>query len=214
LRTRPTLILFLKEPRPGRVKTRLGAGIGMTAAAWWFRHQAARVIRRLGRDPRWRLVLAVSPDREGLASRVWPSGLPRWPQGAGDLGARMARALRGMPPGPVLIVGADIPDLGAAHVAACFRLLDRHAAVLGPAPDGGYWAVGLRRGGRAAPARLFRGVRWSTEHALADTLASLRPLDVGLGPVLTDVDGVGDLERGVADPRGEPLPHLQRPHLK
>lgn len=191
--TRPTLVLFLKEPRPGRVKTRLGAGIGMTAAAWWFRHQAMRVIRRLGRDPRWRMVLAVTPDAEGLTSRVWPAGPPRWPQGRGDLGARMARALGAMPPGPVLIVGADIPDLGAAHVAACFRLLGRHEAVLGPAPDGGYWAVGLRRGGRAVPAALFRGVRWSTGHALTDTLASLAPLDVGFGPVRADVDGAGDL---------------------
>lgn len=191
--TRPTLLLFLKEPRPGRVKTRLGAGIGMTGAAWWFRHQAERTIRRLGRDPRWRLVLAVSPDAEGLASRVWPAPLARWPQGRGDLGARMARAFRAMPPGPVLIVGADIPDLTAAHVAACFRLLGRHEAVLGPAPDGGYWAIGLKRGGRAVPAGVLRGVRWSSPHALADTLASLGPLDCGLGPWLADVDTAEDL---------------------
>ena len=188
-----TLVIFLKEPRPGRVKTRLGREIGMTGAAWWFRHQAARLIRRLGRDPRWRTVLAVSPGREGLASRVWPARLARWPQGKGDLGARMGRAFGAMPPGPVIIVGADIPALRPAHVAEGFRLLGRHDAVLGPAPDGGYWMIGLRRGGRAAPAGLFGGVRWSSPHALADTVASLAPLDVGFAATLGDVDRAADL---------------------
>jgi hypothetical protein len=188
-----TLVIFLKEPRPGRVKTRLARALGTMGAAWWFRHQAARLIRRVGRDARWRTVLAVTPDREGLVSRVWPAGLARWPQGPGDLGARMRRAFAGMPPGPVIIVGADIPGLRAAHVAEGFRLLGRHEAVLGPARDGGYWMVGLRRGGRAVPAGLFRAVRWSSAHALADTLRSLAPLDVGFGPVLADVDEAADL---------------------
>jgi len=190
---RGTLVIFLKEPRPGRVKTRLGRGIGMTAAAWWFRHEAARVIRRLGRDSRWQTVLAVSPDREGLASRVWPGDLPRWPQGPGDLGQRMARALRAMPPGPAIIVGADLPELRPDHVAEGFRLLGRHEAVLGPATDGGYWMVGLRRGGRGVPSAIFRGVRWSSPHAMTDTAASLAPLGIGYGSTLRDVDEAGDL---------------------
>ncbi len=188
-----TLVIFLKEPRPGRVKTRLGREIGMVEAAWWFRHQTARLIRRLARDRRWRTVLAVSPGREGLASRVWPARLTRWPQGPGDLGDRMGRTLRAMPPGPVIIVGADIPGVRPAHVAEGFRLLDRHDAVLGPAPDGGYWMIGLKRGGRAVPAGLFRGVRWSSPHALADTVSSLAPLDVGFGATLRDVDEAVDL---------------------
>ncbi len=186
------VVLFLKEPRPGRVKTRLGRDIGMVEAAWWFRHQAARVIRGLD-DPRWRLVLAVSPDHEGLASRVWPAHIPRWPQGPGDLGDRMGRVLRHLPPGPVLIAGADIPELTADHIAEGFRLLGRDDAVIGPASDGGYWMLGLKRGARAIPAGLFRGVRWSTPHAMADTVESLAPLDVAFGSVLIDVDEVQDL---------------------
>jgi hypothetical protein len=62
---RPALAIMLKIPRPGRVKTRLARDIGTVPAAWWMRHQTARVIRRLARDPRWRLVLAVTPDAEG-----------------------------------------------------------------------------------------------------------------------------------------------------
>jgi rSAM/selenodomain-associated transferase 1 len=188
-----SLVIFLKEPRPGRVKTRLGRDIGMTAAAWWFRHQSARLIRRLGHDRRWQTVLAVSPDHEGLASRVWPARLPRWPQGPGDLGDRMGRAFSAMPPGPVIILGADIPGVTPAHVAEGFHLLGRHDAVLGPAPDGGYWMIGLKRGGRAVPAALFQGVRWSSPHAMADTLASLAPLDAGFVATLRDVDEAADL---------------------
>jgi glycosyltransferase A (GT-A) superfamily protein (DUF2064 family) len=98
-----------------------------------------------------------------------------------------------MPPGPVIILGADTPGVTPAHIAEGFYLLGRHGAVLGPAPDGGYWMIGLRRGGRAVPAALFRGVRWSSPHAMADTMSGLAPLDVGFGATLRDIDEVGDL---------------------
>jgi rSAM/selenodomain-associated transferase 1 len=188
---RRTLVVMLKEPHPGRIKTRLGRGIGMVAAAWWFRHQVARLLRRV-EDPRWHLVLAVSPDAEGLQSRVWPKHLPRVPQGAGDLGDRMGRLFRSLPPGPVCIIGADIPGVTRAHVARAFAALGAHDAVIGPAPDGGYWLIGLRRTG-AVPARLFNGVRWSTEHARADTIRSLGASRLAVIDMLRDVDTGADL---------------------
>ena len=188
---RRTLILMLKEPRPGRVKTRLGQGIGMVGAAWWFRHQAQGLIRRL-RDPRWRLVLALSPDRDGLASRVWPRGLARMPQGRGDLGVRMGRLLRRAPGGPVCLIGADIPGLSRCHVARAFTVLGHHDVVFGPATDGGYWLVGARNPSRL-PRGMFDGVRWSTRHALDDTVATVPGLLVGLADMLQDVDSVDDL---------------------
>jgi uncharacterized protein len=191
---RRRLVVMLKEPRPGRVKTRLGRDIGLTAAAWWFRHQTAALLRRL-EDPRWQLVLAVAPDREGLESRVWPAHLPRVPQGRGDLGARMARLLRAGPPGPVCIVGGDIPGITPAHVWRAFRTLGDHDAVFGPAPDGGYWLVGLRRTGRIPPG-LLRGVAWSTEQALAESIDSLGGLRVARVDTLADVDTAADLPRG------------------
>ncbi|MET4128268.1 TIGR04282 family arsenosugar biosynthesis glycosyltransferase [Roseovarius sp. MBR-6] len=188
---RATLVVMVKEPRPGRVKTRLGRDLGMTAAAWWFRHQVARLLRRI-EDPRWRLILAVSPDRAGLTSRVWPAHLPRVPQGAGDLGDRMGRLFRSLPPGPVCIIGADIPGIERHHIARAFASLGRHDAVIGPAPDGGYWLIGLRRTA-AVPARLFEGVRWSGPHARTDTLRSLGPARVALTDTLRDVDEARDL---------------------
>ena len=184
---------MVKEPHPGRVKTRLGRGIGMVRAAWWFRHQTTRLMRQI-RDPRWDTVLAVAPDVEGLTSRVWPGDLPRIPQGPGDLGDRMGRILRHMPPGPVLIIGADIPGITRAHIARAFAALGNHDAVFGPAPDGGYWLIGLKRS-RAVPTSLFNTVRWSSEHALADTIASLPDLSHAFIDTLEDVDTAEDLDR-------------------
>ncbi|MCQ0094041.1 DUF2064 domain-containing protein [Roseovarius sp. M141] len=188
---RPTLVVMLKEPRPGRVKTRLGQGIGMVPAAWWFRHQTARLLRELD-DPRWRLILAVAPDGEGLASRVWPAHLPRVAQGRGDLGARMARIMRALPPGPACIIGGDIPGIRRTHIDRAFRALGAHDAVFGPAPDGGYWLIGLKRSRAVAP-RFLRPVRWSSADALADSMDSLPGARIALVDTLRDVDTIADL---------------------
>ncbi|MEM7438781.1 MAG: TIGR04282 family arsenosugar biosynthesis glycosyltransferase [Pseudomonadota bacterium] len=188
---KPTLYVMVKVPRPGRVKTRLGRGIGKIQATWWFRWQVVRLLRRL-RDPRWDLVLAVAPDCEGLESRVWPGDLPRVPQGSGNLGDRMTRLFRGSPPGPAVIVGADIPGITRSHIARALSAFGRAEAVFGPAPDGGYWLIGLRHPTHLRPGALD-GVRWSTATALADTMACLRPKSIHLIDSLKDVDTVADL---------------------
>ena len=183
---------MVKEPHPGRVKTRLGRDLGHTQAAWWFRHQARRLIARLSRDLRWQTVLAVSPDVEGLESRVWPAHVTRQPQGAGDLGDRMARIFRSASAGPVLIVGADIPDITPALIAKAFWALGDHDAVVGPALDGGFWLIGLKNT-RAVPSQIFANVSWSTESALEDTLATFGSLRVARIDVLRDIDTIDDL---------------------
>ena len=142
-------------------------------------------------DKRWRLVLAVAPDAAVPSPALPP--LPRLAQGSGDLGDRMARVF-GALPGPVLIVGADIPGITRGHVAAGFRALGAHDAVIGPAPDGGYWAIGLKQR-RALPRGLFAGVRWSSEHAFRDTLVTLSGLRTAFLPELADVDCAADLGR-------------------
>ncbi len=184
---RPELIVMVKEPRPGRVKTRLGKGIGMTAAAWWFRHHVHGLLRRL-QDPRWDMRIAVSPDVEGLRSRVWPGHLRRIPQGRGDLGARMLRIL--VRAGPVCVIGSDIAGVRRDHVARAIKALGNHDVVLGPAPDGGYWLIGAKH---QLPSSAFDGVRWSTEHALADTVANLSGARIAYVDTLRDVDTVDDL---------------------
>jgi len=181
------LIVVARPPRLGRGKRRLAAEIGALAAWRFYRQALATVLRRLARDPRWVLWLAVTPDR-AAGQRGWPIRTRRVGQGTGDLGRRMKRALGGCPPGPAVLVGSDIPGIRAGHIADAFRSLGRHDVVFGPAGDGGYWLVGVRRTA-ALPARMFDGVRWSTRHALCDTLASLPPgTKVGAVATLEDVD--------------------------
>jgi len=187
---RPSVFLMVKAPRPGRVKTRLAREIGDMDAARFYRHNTATVIRRL-RDPRWRLVLAVAPEAADSA-RWWPADLPRVSQGKGDLGARMAHVFTQARPGPVLIVGSDIPCITAARIARAFRALRGADAAVGPAPDGGYWLIGLRR--VPGPLGMFEGVRWSGPHARSDTLTNLEAwgLSVALADELSDVDNAAD----------------------
>lgn len=179
---------MVKEPRAGRVKTRLGGDIGMTIAAWWYRHQTRRTLRNL-RDPRWTILLSVSPDSATL-SPVWPGDLVRLPQGRGDLGQRMRRALMATP-GPSLLIGSDIPGITRTHIARAFVALGTAETVIGPATDGGFWLVGLKHP-RRAPKSLFADTRWSHPDTLADTLPTL-PQPLALADTLSDVDTAGDL---------------------
>ncbi len=188
-RRRPTLIVMVKEPRAGRVKTRLGQQVGMTVAAWWFRHQARCLLRRLN-DPRWVLVLAVTPDFEGLKSRFWPSHLPRIAQGRGDLGQRMARCLL-VSQGPAILIGADIPGVQRHHIVQAFQSLGHHRSVIGPATDGGFWLIGLRYPERTPPAFLD-GIAWSQNDTLQNTLPR-PPLPLAHAAILSDVDDADDL---------------------
>jgi len=160
------LIIFAKPPRLGRVKRRLAADIGTTEALRFYRRNLAATLRTLGRDPRWQCWLFV--DR-GLGR--WPKNLPRRFQARGDLGVRMETALRALPPGATVLIGSDIPGVQPSDIRHAFRGLGRSDVVLGPAEDGGFWLVGLAKS-RCAPG-LFRGVRWSGEHALADCVANL-----------------------------------------
>lgn len=179
---KPTLILFTKAPRWGTVKSRLAAQIGPMEALRFHRTQLARLTRRL-RDPRWTLLLAVTPDGAG---GPWTSGLPVMPQGRGDLGARMIRALNAAE-GPAVLIGSDIPAVSPAHIARAFALLRRHDVVFGPAEDGGFWLLGLRQ---PLPEDTFAGVKWSTDHTLADCLERLRGINVGMANVLADRDNL------------------------
>lgn len=180
------LVIFVKEPKLGQVKTRLARDIGAVAAVHFYRRTMERVVRRLARDPRWRTWLAIMPDKAVFARRRWPAGPGRLKQGPGDLGQRMGRAFRALPPGPAVIVGSDIPDIEPRHVARAFRALGSADAVFGPAEDGGYWLVGSRRRPRVSD--LFADVRWSSAHALADTLRNLAGASVAFLDTLDDVD--------------------------
>lgn len=169
------LVLFTRAPRLGRVKRRLAASLGAVAALRFHRAAMATTLARFGRHPSFRLWLAVTPDDAGGIANAWPraKGVARLRQGPGDLGRRMGRVVRVLPPGPVVIVGSDIPEARVGDVRDAFRALTRFDAVFGAAGDGGYWLVGFRR--VVLPFCPFRDVRWSSAHALQDTLRNLGP---------------------------------------
>ena len=194
------LVLFARAPRLGAGKRRLAAEAGDIAALRFEYAMLGLLSRRLGHDRRWRLRVAVTPDRSVGRRRLWPRAAALRPQGAGDIGARMRSALAFCPPGPVVLIGADIPAVEARHIAEAFRLLGKYDIVFGPAADGGFWLVGARRVPRLPP--LFGTVRWSGPHALADVLANLpRRVSVGFAARLDDVDDAAAL-RCLAPRRG------------
>lgn len=190
---RPTIFVFAKPARRGRAKTRLARGIGDAAALAFQRACLAATLRKLARGP-WRLVLCVTPDASVRSAHLWPFHTRRKGQGWGDLGTRMERALLSRR-GPAIVVGSDIPDLSAALVRDAFKRLGAADLVFGPSRDGGYWLVGSRHGGLAMGA--FKNARWSSAHALADTLANVKHRRVAFAATLDDVDEAADYARWI-----------------
>ena len=182
---RRVCFVFARAPRLGTVKRRLARDIGERAALRFHVRTAETLLRALARDGRFAARLALTPDRAH-----WRVPTPVLGQGRGDLGARMHRACDRARRGCVVIVGSDIPGVGRSHIQAAFRALGSADAVFGPALDGGYWLVGL---GPRRPARPFADVRWSTAHALADTLANFRGRRVAFLAPMRDVDTADDL---------------------
>jgi uncharacterized protein len=188
----PRLVIMVKDARAGNVKSRLARQTGVAQAVRVYRAMAGALIARLGADPRWQTILAVSPDHASR-SRALPNAVARMPQGGGDLGRKLQRVADRAPLGPLLIVGTDIPGISAEHVAAAFRALKNADAVVGPASDGGYWLIGLRR--MPVTPQPFQGVRWSSPDARADTIANLPGKRVALSTALDDIDEAHDLRR-------------------
>lgn len=190
------LIVFAKAPVAGRVKTRLARGIGVAAATAWYRRSLIRILtilRRAGLD----CEIAAAPSVAAFrAASCIPGRITT--QAMGDLGRRMALAAKAAR-GPCVIVGADIPGLSPAIVRRAREMIRRYDLVLGPARDGGYYLVGVR-----SPAHVFRlydRVRWSSEHALADTLANApKHWRIALLPMLDDVDVAADLKPAARTP--------------
>lgn len=190
---KPLLIIFVKAPRLGAVKSRLAKGIGPGAALRFYQQVVSSLFRKTAKDKRWETVIALTPDRAVYEKLPLFQGFEKFPQRRGDLGERMARALQRAGNRPVVLVGGDIPDVTAAHIARAFRALGRADLVFGPAADGGFWLVGARMPKRGV-ARVFDGVRWSGPHALEDTLKNISPRrKFELIDKLHDVDTAADL---------------------
>jgi len=192
------LIVFTRYPEPGRAKTRLAKALGA--------HEAAAVQKKLTEHT----MEEVGKLRHShtVSIRVFYSGGTRkeiqdWlgpdytyrEQGEGDLGLRMFRAaaeafMKNFT--RVVVIGTDCPLIKVRHIKEAFAALRRHDLVLGPATDGGYYLIGLRRIEKA----LFENISWGTDAVLKSTLqvAAEKGLSVDLLEILSDVDRPEDLK--------------------
>lgn len=213
------LLIFAKAPVPGRVKTRLAARLGARGAAELYKRLLRRTLA-IARTARLCPVeLWCAPDaRHGFfAACRRDHGVRLRRQRDGDLGRRMNQALKQALAGNAyaVLIGGDCASLGAMELREAFgQLAAGREAVLGPAADGGYLLVGLRRPGPA----LFRNIAWSTPAVLAATRRRLRR--TGLVwvelPVGWDVDTPADVRRlrrsGLLSRRDDAEPQI-RPRM-
>ena len=201
-----SLILFAKPPLAGRVKTRLGISLGREGAARLyncFLQDAAETARALSLARpsvslvcEWALEQDESLDEFPLADWLPGAFLHRAQTGA-DLGARMAAALgRCLTAGRrAVLIGTDFPDLPNDVLLEAFRNLDSGddpKITLGPAADGGYYLIGMKR---FVP-EIFIDIPWSTNEVLSRTMerAGALGIETSLLPEWRDVDDEDDLE--------------------
>jgi len=184
------------------VKTRLAAGMGPTAALHAYEHLVETLLGGLSAlEP---VELRFTPDdAANEVSRWLRDGWSSHGQGTGDLGERLSCAFRdAFASGArrVVVIGSDCPDVTLADIEAAWAALATHDVALGPATDGGYWLIGLRKLDEA----IFRGIHWSTNTVLAETLANCqqRGLRVHRLRELSDVDTAEDWQRFLQTKRG------------
>jgi rSAM/selenodomain-associated transferase 1 len=188
-----SVLIFLKYPEPGRVKTRLASALGPARAAALYRDWIDAVFSLLQPLRGSTRLIGYFDGASYEAFRDWQALADDWcPQPSGDLSERLAAGFeRGFDlGGPVLAVGTDCLEMEADLLLQAFDELSRHDAVFGPTPDGGYYLVGLST---ARPA-LFRSIRWSSPFTLSDHLRCCRERSwsVSLLPVRHDIDTEDD----------------------
>ncbi len=191
------LIIFTRYPEPGKTKTRLIPVLGAEGAATLQRQmteQKLAQVRELQAAYPVSVEVHFTGGNEQLMQSWLGSSLIYQRQSEGDIGCRMASAFQasfeaGM--NSVVLIGIDCPDLNAQLMAEAFQALHQHDLVLGPAVDGGYYLIGLRR---LIP-ELFTGIRWSTAEVLPETLRIAHRLELAVAKLrlLSDVDRPEDL---------------------
>jgi rSAM/selenodomain-associated transferase 1 len=208
------LIVFLKNPKPGAVKTRLVPALGAEDAAALYRALTEEVLRAtVPERGEYETLVFFDPPGAAAAIRAWLPGLRLFAQSEGDLGVRMSAAFaRAFARGArrVAIVGTDTPTVSRHTVAGALDALDESDLVLGPAEDGGYYLLAL---GEPHP-ELFEGVAWSTPAVLEETRARAKAVGLRFQELerRRDVDTLEDLR--AEWPRIRPLlegqPELRR----
>ncbi len=191
------MIVFLRAPEKGRVKTRLAREVGENKALALYKafvQKTLLAVERSGMDHR---ICFFPADKQALVAGWLGPDHGYMPQLGNDLGQRMGNALaaifdQGAP--KAILVGTDIPDINSHHLLKAMDLLDQKQVVIGPSLDGGYWLIGFQREGFCP--NLFLQVDWGTETVFSSTLEKCKAanLSPGLLPALQDIDSLEDLQ--------------------
>lgn len=188
------LMIFVKAPVPGHVKTRLCPPLSLEEAAALYRAFVQDTVERLsGSD--WTLEIAYKPIKP-LENLSWlDPEIPFFQQEGFDLGARLAHAFeKAFSSGArqVVAIGSDSPELFPSLLEKAFEGLNSTNAVLGPTHDGGYYLIGLSR---PCP-EIFSGIPWSTAKVYRETLEKISRLRLSWRelPKFRDVDTPEDLK--------------------
>lgn len=189
------LIVFIKYPEPGRVKTRLGRQIGYEQAALLYEELVKQQIRDLDGNS-YDLAYYVDDNQPLEQYRLkFGSNLNFFMQKGKDLGERMACAFEesfGRHYERVILMGSDIPLVSGSDVTLFFNHLLTHQMVIGPAEDGGYYMIGCQKGISVGP--LFENIAWSTPDVFKTTLARASDLNVKIEKTWFDIDNQEDLK--------------------
>lgn len=187
---RNALIVFVRNPEPGKVKTRLAASVGDEAALAIYL-ELLQITRQVA--------LSVEAERYLWYSHFIDEG-DKWPssdftkklQQGDDLGSRMAFAFSESlkDHDKAVIIGSDCPYLTPALIEEGFDALDDHDFVIGPATDGGYYLLGMRQ---FVP-EIFQDIQWSTDSVCGETIRKIGQAGARyhLLPVRTDIDEIED----------------------
>jgi rSAM/selenodomain-associated transferase 1 len=192
----PLLILFIKAPEQGRVKSRLAAVLGADMALELYKDFVLDTLGAIGQAALPFRIFFHPPEAEDVVTAWLGSGRRYLAQEGRDVGERMERAFRRVfarARERAILIGSDIPDLPSAILRDAALALERNDAVIGPALDGGYYLIGFRRD-RFLP-DVFRGVTWSGPDVFDRTMQVLRQnsRSVHILPFWRDVDTTRDL---------------------
>ena len=183
------LIIFARAPVYGTVKQRLAQDIGKQAALEFYQHTLTSQLEQLSGEM-WNLTIAAASAPE--AHHPMFDSFNTISQREGDLGYRMVSTLAHFEGTNRIIIGSDIPSINTTHIRDAFTALRDYDLVFGPACDGGFWLVGCNAdfvAGQDTASHFMKNVRWSTEHALSDTLLTVPPqYRVATVCTLADVD--------------------------
>lgn len=193
--SRTRIIVFAKAPVPGRVKTRLIPALGEEGAAKLARAMLLSTLGEAQAAAVGRPELCADPDPADPAwERLVPAGFWLSAQGDGELGERLARAVkRGLRrDNAVVLIGTDCPALDRQKLRRIANELRNADAVIYPAIDGGYVALGLRQYDRS----IFENIAWSGSMVARHTIERIEALGwrLHVGGTFRDVDTPEDLD--------------------